>query len=167
MLVTLSKRHNKLSPTILAFTYDQQVLDLLRDCGTIWRVEARNNFVSCLSRVENKKSGVVVLDDDKILKPDLGWLLNKIQQLMPWAFIIYIASQHSPEIEKTARARGAGFYLSKPVDGLRLKLLLDHLAQLYTKRHEFLTSTTKSTVGRTRVINELPVSGPHCLSEPP
>ena len=130
MLVSLSKRHNKLSPTILAFTSDQQILDLLRDWGTIWRVEARNNFVSCLNRLENKKSGVVVLDDDKILKPDLGWSLNKIQQLMPWAFIIYVASQHSPEIEKTAQ----GYQQQKrkypqkdhfyPLEGLWIKLIV-------------------------------------------
>ncbi len=138
MLVSLSKNHNKPSPTILAFTNDQQVLDLLlRNCGTIWQVDTRHDFVPYFKRVESKKCGVVVLDDERILKQDRGWSLNKIQQLMPEAFIIYIASQHSPEIEKTARARGAGLYLSKPVDGVRLKQMLDHLGQRHTKSNGF------------------------------
>ena len=143
MLVSLSKRH-EMSPTLLAFTPDRRVLDLLlRNCLAIWRVEIRNNFVSYLNRVGNKQCGVVVLDDEKVLRPERGWSLNKIQQLMPQAFIIYIAAQHSPEVEKTARARGAGLYLSKPVDGLRLKLLLDRLGELQTKGNELLASTTK------------------------
>ncbi len=136
MPVSLSKRHSKPSPTILAFTNDQQVLDLmLRNCG-IWRVDTQD-FVLYFKRVESEKCGVVVLDDERILKRDRGWSLYKIQQLMPEAFVIYIASQHSPETEKTARARGAGLYLSKPVDGLRLKQMLDHLGRLHTRSNRF------------------------------
>ena len=70
--------------------------------------------------IPNGDCRVVVLDDEKLVEADRGWLLNKIQNWMPQAFIIYVASQHSADVERLARSRGAGYYLSKPIDIERL-----------------------------------------------
>jgi hypothetical protein len=49
---------------------------------------------------------------------------------MPQAFIVYVASQHSPDVERTARSRGAGYYLSKRLDTERFTHLLGGLQRL-------------------------------------
>jgi len=73
---------------------------------------------------------VVLVDDEKLLDADRGWLLNKIQNWMPQAFVVYIASKHSGDVERLARSRGAGYYLSKPLDTERLTHLLGGLQRL-------------------------------------
>ncbi len=121
------KRH----PTIVALSDDHDLLELLlRTCARPWKVNVTGDFTSYLNLVPNGECRVVVVDDEKLLEADRGWLLNKLQNRMPQAFIVYIASQHSPEVEKFARSRGAGYYLSKPVDTERLTHLLNALQRL-------------------------------------
>ena len=71
-----------------------------------------------------------MVDDEHLLLSDRGWLLDKLQNWMPRALIVYIASQHAPNVEKLARWRGAGYYLSKPVDTERLTHLMEGLQWL-------------------------------------
>jgi len=67
---------------------------------------------------------MVVIDDEVVSAPERGWLCNQVNKLAPEAAMIYIASQHSAEVEKTARAHGALYYTSKPLDSGRLSKLL-------------------------------------------
>ncbi len=121
------KRH----PTILALSDDHQLVELLlKNCSRPWKVKATGDFTAYLNLVPNGECKVVVVDDEKLVEADRGWLLHKIQNWMPQAFIVYIASQHSAEVEKLARSRGAGYYLSKPVDTERLTHLLGGLQRL-------------------------------------
>jgi DNA-binding NtrC family response regulator len=121
------KRH----PTILALSEDRELLELLlKTCNRPWKVKVAADFTSYFNLIPNGDCRVVVVDDEKVLDADRGWLLNKIQNWMPQAFIIYVASQHTPEIERVARSRGAGYYLSKPVDTERLTHLLSGLQRL-------------------------------------
>ncbi len=115
----------KKNSTILALSEDRDLVELLvRNCVRPWKVKAVGDFVSHLDLIPNSECKVVVVEDEKLLQADRGWLLNKIQNRIPQAFIVYIASQHSPEVERMARTRGAGYYLSKPVDSERLTHLL-------------------------------------------
>jgi DNA-binding NtrC family response regulator len=114
-----SHRHSK-HPTILALSEDHDLIELLlKNCGPPWKVTVSAGF-SCLYLRFNGDCRVVVMDDEKLLEADRGWLLNKIQNRMPQAFVIYIASQHTTEVERLARTHGAGYYLSKPIDTERL-----------------------------------------------
>jgi len=121
------KRH----PTILALSDDHDLVELLlKNCGGPWKIKVTADFTSYLNLVPNGDCRVVVIDDEKLLEADRGWLLHKITNWMPQAFIVYVASQHNAEVERLARSRGAGYYLSKPVDKERLAHLLIGLQRL-------------------------------------
>jgi DNA-binding NtrC family response regulator len=116
---------------MLALSDDHELVELLlKTCNRPWKVKVASDFTSYFNLMPNGDCKVVVVDDEKLLEADRGWLLNKIQNWMPQAFIVYIASQHTPEVERTARSRGAGYYLSKPVDTERLAHLLSGLQRL-------------------------------------
>jgi DNA-binding NtrC family response regulator len=121
------KRH----PTVLALSDDRGLVELLlKNCSRPWKVKVTDDFTSYLNLIPNGDCRVVVVDDEKVLEADRGWLLNKIQNWIPQAFIVYIASRHTPDVERLARSRGAGYYLSKPVDTERLTHLLSGLQRL-------------------------------------
>jgi DNA-binding NtrC family response regulator len=118
------KRH----PTILALSDDHDLVELLlKNCSRQWKVKVTDDLTSYLKLVPDGECKVVVVDDERLLEADRGWLLNKIQNWLPQAFIVYIASQHNAGVERLARSRGAGYYLSKPVDSDRLTHLLSAL----------------------------------------
>jgi len=128
--MTPGYRQNK-HPTILALSDDRGLVELLlKSCGRPWKLKVSDDFTSYLKLAPDGQCKVVVVDDEKLLAADRGWLLNKLQNWMPQAFIVYIAAQHSAEVEKIARSRGAGYYLSKPVDTERLIHLLDGLQRM-------------------------------------
>jgi hypothetical protein len=58
----------------------------------------------------------VVIDDAAIEEPTRGWLLDQVRRLAPSALVAYIASNHTPEIERRARSLGVQYYISRPVD---------------------------------------------------
>jgi DNA-binding NtrC family response regulator len=118
---TNASYHHKRHPTILALSDDHDLVELLlKNCSQPWKVKVAVDVNSYRNLIPNGDCRVVVLDDEKLVEADRGWLLNKIQNWMPQAFIIYVASQHSADVERLARSRGAGYYLSKPIDIERL-----------------------------------------------
>jgi DNA-binding NtrC family response regulator len=128
----MNTNHNeKRHPTILALSDDRSLVELLlKTCSRPWKVKVTDDLTSYLNLVPDGECRVVVVDDERLVEADRGWLLNRIQNSMPQAFIVYVASQHSPDVERTARARGAGYYLSKPLDCERLTHLLGGLQRL-------------------------------------
>jgi DNA-binding NtrC family response regulator len=129
---TMNSNHQpKRHPTILALSDDRSLVELLlKTCSRPWKVKVTDDFNSYLNLVPDGECRVVLVDDEKLLEADRGWLLNKIQNWMPQAFVVYIASKHSPDVERLARSRGAGYYLSKPLDTERLTHLLGGLQRL-------------------------------------
>ncbi|MGO9063045.1 MAG: hypothetical protein ACLQU2_37625 [Candidatus Binataceae bacterium] len=124
-------QHAKRSPTILALSDDPDLVELLlKTCSRPWKVKVTGDFTSYLNLVPDGDCKVVVVDDEKLGQGDRGWLLNRIQNWIPRAFIIYIAAEHSADVERVARSRGAGYYLSKPLDSERLTHLLGGLQRL-------------------------------------
>jgi DNA-binding NtrC family response regulator len=127
-----NNHHVKRQPTILALSDDPGLVELLlKTCNRPWKVKVTDDLTAYLHLVPDGDCRVVVVDDQKLAEVDRGWLLNRIQNWIPQAFIIYIASDHGPEVERTARSRGAGYYLSKPLDSERLTHLLGGLQRLY------------------------------------
>jgi len=112
-------------PTVLALTDDDALIDLLMRLGDPHsRVEAIPDcgLYSDLRPMRGCK--MVVLDDATIKLTERRWLLGRIREDIPRALLVYVASHHDADTERTARAAGAGYYLSKPVDQRRLSLLL-------------------------------------------
>jgi DNA-binding response OmpR family regulator len=66
---------------------------------------------------------LLVLDDAILAEHERAWLLERVRRLDD-AFVVYVASRHSAEIEKVARAHGVDYYTSRPIDGSRLELAL-------------------------------------------
>ncbi len=127
-----NNQHVKRHPTILALSDDRGLIELLlKTCDRPWKVKVTDDLASCLHLIPDGDCRVVVVDDQNLAEVDRGWLLNRIQNWIPQAFIIYIASEHGPDVERTARSRGAGYYLSKPLDSERLTHLLGGLQRLY------------------------------------
>jgi DNA-binding NtrC family response regulator len=129
----MNTNHNnqKRHPAILALSDDRSLIELLlKTCDRPWKVKVTDDFTSYLNLVPDGECRVVVVDDEKLVEADRGWLLNRIQNWIPQAFIVYIAARHSPEVERLARSRGAGYYLSKPLDSERLTHLLSGLQRL-------------------------------------
>ncbi|HZY60006.1 MAG TPA: hypothetical protein VFE56_09595, partial [Candidatus Binataceae bacterium] len=128
----MNTNHNqKRHPAILALSDDRSLVELLlKTCYRPWTVKVTDDFTSYLNLVPDGECRVVVVDDEKLVEADRGWLLNRIQNWIPQAFIVYIAARHSPEVERLARSRGAGYYLSKPLDCERLTHLLSGLQRL-------------------------------------
>jgi DNA-binding NtrC family response regulator len=126
-----TNHHQKRHPAILALSDDRSLVELLlKTCYRPWTVKVTDDFTSYLNLVPDGECRVVVVDDEKLVEADRGWLLNRIQNWIPQAFIVYIAARHSPEVERLARSRGAGYYLSKPLDSERLTHLLGGLQRL-------------------------------------
>ncbi len=77
------KRH----PTILALSDDRNLIELLlKTCTRPWKVKVTDDFNSYLM-VPDGECRVVLVDDEKLLDADRGWLLNKIQKRIPQAFV--------------------------------------------------------------------------------
>ena len=112
-------------PTILVLTRDASLRQLISDvCPSPWAVESQTEPGPSRDLTLERNVRMVVIDDEVVSAPERGWLCNQINKLAPGAAMIYIASQHSAEVEKTARAHGALYYTSKPLDsGLLSKLL--------------------------------------------
>jgi hypothetical protein len=70
----------------------------------------------------------VVIDDVAIDQPTCVWLLDQVHRLAPDALVAYIASVHTPEVERRVRSRGVQYYLSRPVDRERMLRVLHSFA---------------------------------------
>lgn len=93
-------------------------------CGSPWAVESSADPSPGRNLVLDHNVRMVVIDDEVVPVPERGWLCNQVNKLAPDAALIYVASQHSAEVEKTARAHGAICYTAKPLDAARLSTML-------------------------------------------
>ncbi len=112
-------------PTILVLSNDASLRQLISDiCPSSWQVESRPEPGPGRDLVLERNVRMVVVDDEVVSVAERGWFFNQINRLAPRAAKIYIASQHSAEVEKTARAHGALYYTSKPIDTGRLSRMV-------------------------------------------
>ena len=112
-------------PTIVVLTRDGSLQRLVSGiCGSPWAVESSSDPSPGRNLVLDHNVRMVVIDDEVVPAPERGWLCTQINKLAPDAALIYVASQHSAEVEKTARAHGAIYYTAKPLDAARLSTML-------------------------------------------
>ena len=101
----------------LVFSQDESIIGLIRDGLTDgWRMDPCSEPNQARMFLQRADIRIVVIDDVAIDKPTRGWLLDQVRKWAPDALVIYIASEHSPEVERHVRSRGVQYYLSRPVD---------------------------------------------------
>ncbi|HJU28315.1 MAG TPA: hypothetical protein VJ718_04045, partial [Candidatus Binataceae bacterium] len=89
-----------------------------------WRLERRSDIDGLADLLRSAEIALVVLDDAIVAESDRGWLLAQVRRNMPDAMVLYVAAEHSGENERRARAGGARFYTSKPIQPDHLKSVL-------------------------------------------
>ena len=112
-------------PTVLVLSGDQSLQMLVSSvCESPWAMEVGSDPNDALGSALSRNIRVVVLDDEGVPAAERAWLCNRISKLASDAVLIYIAAQHSEEVEKIARAHGAVYYTAKPLDSDRLSTML-------------------------------------------
>jgi DNA-binding NtrC family response regulator len=92
-----------------------------KQAGTLaWTVESCRDAADARDRLFEATPQLILIDDEALTPGDRGWLLERIRKQAPRAFVIYVAAHHDAETEKSARAHGVHYYMSKPVDPKRL-----------------------------------------------
>ncbi len=110
--------------TLLLLSDDDAFVKLVREViGPPWRIDHHGNVDrSDLFRQPNV--GLVLVDDGVIKEAERGWLLGQIRQRASGVPLMYVADSHDLENERRARASGAHYYTSKPVDERQFVLVL-------------------------------------------
>ena len=112
-------------PTVVVLTRDVSLQRLVSGiCASPWAVESSSDPSPGRNFVLDHNVRMVVIDDEVVPAPERGWLCNQVNKLAPGAALIYVAAQHSAEVEKIARAHGAFYYTAKPLDAARLSAML-------------------------------------------
>lgn len=103
-------------PILLMLSDDDALVKLVRAviCPP-WKFDHRKNVNrSDLFRQPNVR--LVLVDDGVTKEGERGWLLGQIRQRASGVPLVYVADSHDLENERRARACGAHYYTSKPVD---------------------------------------------------
>jgi DNA-binding NtrC family response regulator len=117
--------------TLLLLSNDGALERLVRgNISPQWKVERRNNFHAG-EIFKQPHVGLVVLDDAMVVEGERGWLLGQIRQWVPGVPIMYVADNHDLDNEKRARANGAQYYTSKPLDEHRFALVLQSFLKMH------------------------------------
>ncbi len=121
---------------VLVVSGDGSLVEVVRKAyRSGWRVETRDEAVAGREILNRTNVRMVVVDDSALIENERGWLLHRIRRSVPDAFVVYVAAQHSPEVEREARASGAAYYASKPIDGERLARVLHEVAERLVAAH--------------------------------
>lgn len=115
----------KRDPLLLLLTADDLIAELAATFARApWRLERRSDIDGFADLLRTADIGLVVLDDEIIAEGDRGWLLTQVRRILPDAMVLYVAAEHTSENEKRARAGGASFYTSKPIQPDHLESVL-------------------------------------------
>lgn len=118
-------------PAVLTVTQDDSLIELVTKASGLRKIniEVRFDAPSAREFLFERNVRLVIVDDGAVAEGERGWLLDQIRRRLPDAFIIYLASQHGPDVEKRARTHGVLYYTAKPVDTGRLTQVLRRLAK--------------------------------------
>ncbi len=92
--------------------------------GERYRVQFCINPYSALKLSSASRLKAMLIDDTTLVGSERNTLLIRLRQWAPRAFLIYVAQQQSPEIERQARACGVHYYTAKPIERERLSKVL-------------------------------------------
>lgn len=111
------RRQRYAKPMVLVFSSDDSLSRLVKGAVSAhYEVERCDNVVAVRASLQQSLLKVVIFDDDGVEKDTRGWVQAQIRRSAPDALKVYVASAHSAEGERRARARGAHYYTAKPID---------------------------------------------------
>ncbi len=101
-------------------------------------------------------SGTIVIDDNVVPEAHRAAKLTALRARAPHASLIYVATNHSLAYERWARVMGVDYYVSRPIEGESLSLVLarflEHRAAL---RGDAQGSKAEKNTMKTFVMREL------------
>ena len=121
----------RLSPVLLLFSADDLLVRLVcQIVGPPWRL-VRSATDQELGREVFAQPNIrlVIFDDQAVEESERGRLLEQIRRRLSGAPLIYVAASQSDANEKRARARGAQYYVSKPLSADRFGHVLSSFLQ--------------------------------------
>lgn len=103
--------------SVVVFSHDDSIIGLVADgLNRQWRLDRCEEPSLARTFLVRAGVGIVVVDDGAVEEGSRGWLLDQVRRWAPSALVAYIASNHSPEVERQARARNVQYYASRPLD---------------------------------------------------
>ena len=114
--------------TVLLVSPDKQLRGQLRACLIHEGIAANNLFAvasghACQTVVNQIRPRVTVIDD-AITDTDGSTLLRTLRQQVPDSLVVYLATHHTPELERAVRQLGVLYYTEKPPDEDSLRKVL-------------------------------------------
>jgi hypothetical protein len=108
-----------IQPVLLVISGNAALLRLIRKAakGKL-EVVVRNWTVPDRELLCRRKPKLVVFDDTLVDRGERIWMLTQIKRFTPEANVMYVAAEHTPELERRARALGVACY--GPLDDARL-----------------------------------------------
>ena len=113
---------------VLLVSPDKQLRGQLRACLIHEGIAGNNLFAvatghACQTVVSRIRPRVTVIDD-AITDTDSSTLLRTLRQQLPDSLIVYLATHHTPELEREIRQLGVLYYTEKPPDEGALQKVL-------------------------------------------
>ena len=103
--------------SVLVFSNDDAVARLAAEAvAPRWTVERCSDVSESRAKLVKPGLRLVVVDDAAIEESTRGWLLEQVRKYAARALVVYIASDHSDQSERRARAFPVQYYTSKPLD---------------------------------------------------
>jgi hypothetical protein len=114
--LTLTHGTQAVKPRLMVFSTDKLVINIAAAAVPVsWQVDNCRDSKGARTALRISGMELAVIDDGAINDWRLAWLAGQIRWRAPDALVVYIASAHSPEIEKRARSFGADYYTAKPL----------------------------------------------------
>ena len=116
----------RVSPRVLVLGRDPVLRRLVAcSCDWPWSVEMRESLDSIWQLADGRTLfDLVVVDDELLPANQREMLLNRVRRVTNGAPLLYVASSHDAEAERTARCNGAVCYTSKPLEPVKLGEML-------------------------------------------
>ena len=134
-------------PAALVLSHDGSLLELvLQACGPAWVVEPCFGCRAASQLLSGRTVRLAVVDDEALAESERSWFIDHVHRRSPDALIVYLASHHSPELERAIRTHGVLYYTAKPVETERLNQVLRGIAEREASRQPALRSAPIRTV---------------------
>jgi CheY-like chemotaxis protein len=113
---------------VLLVSADKELHRQVQTCGQKAGLRAKSLVIvksgsECIAVLEKLRPWLVVLDDQLSDLEGLD-LLRHLHRSVPEAYVIFLASRHTAELECTVRQTGVLYYTEKPPDPLLLSRVL-------------------------------------------
>lgn len=112
-------------PVALVVSHDGSLLErVMKSSRERWCVEARFDSRGGRDLLSAHDVRLVVIDDAALAESERGWFVDQVHLRAPKALVVYVASNHTPAMERAIRAHGVLYYTSKPLDEARFAQVL-------------------------------------------